>query len=349
MHDDISSAINWLFANKEWVFSGVGVFILTALGTCIIVIWRVWSNIDHANSVKPDPDEHARIFRPDALDSVLSFPLRFYRWSVERIWAIRRTFVEKKERRRRRLYRAMRDSTVFFSHRFAEAFPGCRGIQEISDPADAVRRLDILLRKPLTVCIEHKGGMRGATPMWWIRGGEHMHIYSYNRIRKYLWLRTNDILLNDVDLHRIRRVVGIGSTAYWANAVYVETDGVSPSGVYKYELSDYAKRVGYEREEVGVYKGKFVTREEYDDGAAILDGKPIRISGKVKLQVRYLTPYNFLIIPIASPVNDSQYDEMFENALRAVLERKMGISGLADLVRKLRRNPREDLMSSTDV
>jgi hypothetical protein len=132
--------------------------------------------------------------------------------------------------------------------------------------------------------------------------------------------------------------------AYWANAVYVETVGVRPSGLYKHG-SDYAKERGYEYEEVGVYKGRFIRREEYDDGAAVINGKLVKTLGKAKLQVRHLSPYNFFIVPIASPINDNRYDQVFEDAFKAVLQKRMSIEELADLVRRLPRNPREHLMS----
>jgi hypothetical protein len=142
----------------------------------------------------------------------------------------------------------------------------------------------------------------------------------------------------------VRRVVAFGSMAYWANAVYVETDGVPASGLYGHDLSDYAKERGYGREEVGVYKGRFIRREEYDDGAAVINGKVVQTLGKAKLQVRYLTRYNFLIAPNASPINKNQYDQMFEEALKKILEGAMSVEDIANLVRRLPRNPNQDFM-----
>ena len=142
-------------------------------------------------------------------------------------------------------------------------------------------------------------------------------------------------------------MTAFGSTAYWANAVYVETDGVPSSGLYGHGLPDYAKELGYAYEEVGVYKRYFITREEYDDGAAVINGKVVRTLGKAKLQVRYLSPYNFFIVPVASPINDNQYDRMFEEAFKAILVGRMSVEELAELVRKLPRNLKEDLIAQS--
>jgi hypothetical protein len=76
----------------------------------------------------------------------------------------------------------------------------------------------------------------------------------------------------------------------------------------------------------------------------MIKGKVTDIRNKAKLQVRYLTPYNFFIAPAASPINNGEYDDELDRALNAVLKRNMTIRELADLVRKLPRNPREDFM-----
>ena len=60
--------------------------------------------------------------------------------------------------------------------------------------------------------------------------------------------------------------------------------------------------------------------------------------------MRYLSPFNFFSIPIGSPINDNQYDRVFEEALKAALEKRMSIGELAALVRRLPRNPKEDFV-----
>ena len=142
----------------------------------------------------------------------------------------------------------------------------------------------------------------------------------------------------------MRRVVAIGSTAYWANTVYVETVGVPPSGLYDHGLSDYDRERGYSYEEVGIYKGRFIRREEYDDGAAVINGKVVQTRGKARLQARYLSPFNFFIVPIASPINDNKYDRMFEKALKGVLRGEVSVEELASVIRRLPRNPKEDII-----
>jgi hypothetical protein len=63
-----------------------------------------------------------------------------------------------------------------------------------------------------------------------------------------------------------------------------------------------------------------VTRAEYDDGAAIVNGKPVDILGRVALRVRYITPYNFLIAPFESPINNVAFDYELRGFLNDLLQ-----------------------------
>jgi hypothetical protein len=65
-------------------------------------------------------------------------------------------------------------STVFFSIRFAKAFPGVRGIQWFRNPIEAVKRLEIFFTSPLV--------FRDGHPIWWWRSG-NMYIQSFSKLR----------------------------------------------------------------------------------------------------------------------------------------------------------------------
>jgi hypothetical protein len=63
-----------------------------------------------------------------------------------------------------------------------------------------------------------------------------------------------------------------------------------------------------------------VTRAEYDDGSAIIDGKPVDIRGRVALRARYTSPYNFLIAPFMSPINNKDFDYVLQTYLNRLLQ-----------------------------
>lgn len=229
-----------------------------------------------------------------------------------------------------RLFNQMRQSTVFFSDRFSKAFPGCRDACEFNDTKEAMRRLDILLQSPLSIAYENSR----ATPFWWFRGGSALHIESYQRIRKNLLL-TDEFLLSGVEHYKLKRLVAVGNSSYFRKFVYVEVDGLKPSGLY--DLSYPLQEKGYTREEYGLVGSKFVTLEEYDDGAAIIGGKVKDVSGKTKLRAGMVGRYNFLIASHASPINNKNAEDPIEDILDRMLA---GTATTDDLVKYIERLPK---------
>ena len=79
-----------------------------------------------------------------------------------------------------------------------------------------------------------------------------------------------------------------------------------------------------DRDEAGYYKGKYVRREEYDDGFAEIDGTVVETSGEAELRVRYFRPTVVLVAPALSMVgamaNDPDRKRLVEHleALHAV-------------------------------
>jgi hypothetical protein len=84
----------------------------------------------------------------------------------------------------------------------------------------------------------------------------------------------------------------------------------------------------------GEYNGHPITRAEYDDGAAIIDGKPCPTAG-AQLRVRYVTPYNFIIASQGSPINNSHFDQQLDEMFVKILKGKTSLEELAKEVLKL--------------
>ena len=99
-----------------------------------------------------------------------------------------------------------------------------------------------------------------------------------------------------------------------------------PTGLYPH--ADKYEEYG----EYGFLKKKYVTREEYDDGAVIINGKPTDISQKVKLKSRVLKKHNFLIASGGSPINNSQADKIIQGKLDSILEGKTDIDDLKTFI-----------------
>jgi hypothetical protein len=216
---------------------------------------------------------------------------------------------------------ATRDgSTIFFSNRFAQAFPGVRGIEWFKQPV-AAERLSLLLKQPLTF----KGDDYTSWHPIWFWGRGNMHITSFT-------VESDDMVLLDSDELIIDEIAAVNPGADYRKFVYIRTRAARPSPVFDGDIDDQLAWRGYANEELGFYKGRYITRAEFDDGAAVIDGRPVDVRGDVELRIRYLTPYNFLIAAQFSPLNNAEIDHQITDLLNGILRGEQTLAGLTKLV-----------------
>lgn len=221
-------------------------------------------------------------------------------------------------------------STPFFDYRFGKAFPGIRGVKEFTDSKECVDRLQILLKKPLN-------GKKLGGPIWWIRGSGNCDISRFERV-------TDDKFLMDGDEIKVKRIVVYAAGEYYKKFVYVETYPEEETGLYIKDdalVEEWTEKYGYYYEEYAEYENKKVTRAEYDDGAAVIDGKVVDLNGKAKLRTRYITPYNFIICAHFNPMNSSMYDDMLGKLLNGILKGKNSVEEIVEAVKKMPKHRRE--------
>jgi hypothetical protein len=205
---------------------------------------------------------------------------------------------------------------------------------EITSSKEAIDRLVVLLKHPLRwVWQDDEHSTIGVDPIWWWRGSSSMSIQHFSRVND------SEILLDEMELP-VRRIVAVNAASYWQSFVYVETDPKPPVGIYEQtqeKVSRWIRDFGYAYEEYGLFEGRPVTRAEYDDGAAMIDGKPQRILG-AQLRARYLTPYNLVIAPHESPINNNMFGERFEELMNGILNGNCSVEELSNEVRRLPKN-----------
>ncbi|MDD2270984.1 MAG: hypothetical protein PHP95_17095 [Desulfuromonadaceae bacterium] len=221
------------------------------------------------------------------------------------------------------------ESTVFFYERFCSAFPGVRGIEWFSAPGEAISRLSKLLEPPLGLTLDKSSGT--FNPIWWWRGG-NLHIYKFEQI-------DNDtVLLNGQEL-KINKIAAVNPDSYYRCFVYVETKPMEPTGLYprtKEEIEQSVDIFGYCTEEYGLFKDKFkVSRAEYDDGAAKVNGSLVEIHGESQLRVRYITPYNMIIAAQNSPLNNSRFDQDLEQLMNNMISGKVTLEQVEEIISQL--------------
>jgi hypothetical protein len=120
------------------------------------------------------------------------------------------------------------------------------------------------------------------------------------------------VLMNHTELN-IKRVAALPGQTHKQRLVYVETQPMAMTGLYKSnaeQLEDAKRRHGYVSEEYGLYNGSHkIKRSEYDDGGTMINVRLVDITGSSELRTRFLTPYNFIIAAQASPINNVRYDQ----------------------------------------
>jgi hypothetical protein len=225
----------------------------------------------------------------------------------------------------------------FYQDRLLAAFPGVRGLNEYGGVKEIVGRLDILFKRPLKIQEPRVDGrvLRWQFPLWWWRGMTNLQIESYRRLSE------TDVLINNDEL-RIRRAAVHNPAAYYHSFVYLEFDPIEPTGLYQHEqesIDAWVKEHGPYSEGYALFEDRLIRYEEFDDGAAVIDGRVVSTSGKAQPRNRYLTPYNIVVAGQMSPINNNGFDKLLGQIMNGILAGTHSIKDLADAVCGL---PRRD-------
>ncbi len=216
------------------------------------------------------------------------------------------------------------DRYTFFHARFSSAFPGVRSV-EWFEGEQAIERLKVLLKQPLEIDSYY--------PIWWWRDGDL-------QISKFEVLDGNIVLLNQKEL-MVNRIAAVNCGAYYQSFVYVETDPMEPTGLYEEpDDNEWLEGRGYYYDEYAIFGEHLITREEFDDGATVIDGKPVDTNDQAELRVRYTTPYNFVIAAHSSPINNTAYDRRRRTIFKEIILGKTTVDVLINEVLNLPRRSR---------
>lgn len=216
-------------------------------------------------------------------------------------------------------------TTMFFSYRFAKAFPGARGTTWFRNPPEAVKRLATFFSEPFV--------FRDAQPIWWWRSG-NMYIQSFSILKE------DTVLLDHQELI-IEELAAVNEGSYYQEFIYIKAKPSLPSGLYDTtHIQEQVALQGYAGEEFALFRGRPITRAEYDDGAAVIDGNVVELNGEALLRERFLTPYNLVIAPHESPINNDRFDQVCDDLLNRILRGAATVEELTDAVLKLPRRER---------
>ncbi len=221
-------------------------------------------------------------------------------------------------------------TTVFFSQRIGQGFPGVRGLKVYEDPNEIALHLDAFFKAPIEFGEAlHAEGDRN--PLWWFRGSSAEEIDSYVR-------QKDGIVLLGWEELKIRRIAVFAChSRYYSQYLYVEVDGMPP--VFK-DRSDSnlieraVKTLGYCDEEYAVIEqGGMkirITREQYDDGYIEEDGEIVPIHGRAKLRCRFLSPYNFIVAAKFGAYNCAEFCRTSEPYFEGILNKTINLEEFHD-------------------
>lgn len=228
------------------------------------------------------------------------------------------------------------DSLEFMTERLLETFPGVRGWRHFEADV-AAQKLMRLLRQPLG--FKNQGSGRNF-PIWLWYGDGSLDI------SRCTWINPNTLLLNRDEI-QIAGISVYNSADYHRAFVCVECSAMKPTGLYP-DNPETFNRIrrdrGYVYEEYALYQGREITRAEFDDGYAEIDGESVETAGRAELRVRYLTPFRFLIAGQFGAINNSDFDPVLHKILFQASSEDERRDQLKNAVRSLPRNPTDVLL-----
>lgn len=215
-------------------------------------------------------------------------------------------------------------TTVFFSKRIASGFPGVRNLKTYVDPYDIKRHLNAFFKAPLKFReVKDREGDR--EPIWWFRGQLAEAIDHFEVL-------PNGVFLIGSNEFKIKRITVFSNhTRYFWEYIYIETAPLPPIDKEYFTLDrieEMVKELDVVEEEYAVIKEEDrqieISRAEYDDGHAEIDGEFVSIRGRASLRCRFLSPYNMIIAAKFSPYNCRLFcagsDEYFNGLLKGTID-----------------------------
>lgn len=220
-----------------------------------------------------------------------------------------------------------RDALDFLARRLARTFPGTSGLR-IFHGQQALSRLARLLEDPLTLSHHDDNA-----PLWWWRGTMDMYIDHFEVINSQelrCLIGHDELLIDTIAVHR-------SPTADYRSFVYLATCPDQPTGVYPTSASKIERDLalnGYSREDLGHWNGRYISREEYDDGYAEIDGQIVSLND-AELRRRFLTPYNLFITSQTSVLNSPEGDQISGDFCRLLLQETTSLDDVVQVIENL--------------
>lgn len=184
-----------------------------------------------------------------------------------------------------------------FDGALADSFPGRHGLFREADPIKTERLLQNLASL---------AGQLNSFGLWWSRGGSNLEIKQMRRLDDGSWLIGNEECR--VREAWVNRLPGDLDRQY----VLLDCEPMPPFGLY--EADDF------ETEEAAWFRDRYITRAEFDDNRAEIDGEVVRLNDEAELRVRWKvrafmfvgSKVNTVVWPGENMENDEVVDHVYK-------------------------------------
>ncbi|WML34042.1 hypothetical protein [Clostridium sp. OS1-26] len=185
-----------------------------------------------------------------------------------------------------------------------------KGLKWFNNPKEAVERLKIFLKDPISFRAD----------------GRHccelicaLHGDNYFSIQDFEVINDSKILIGFDELE-IDKIAVFSTASYERNFIYIEAKPEEPTGLYRITHEEITKKINksvYMSEEYALLDGAIITKAEYDEGTAVINGNLVDATNS-QLRIRYLSKYNFIISSINSLYNLNDYNKISEKYLDGI-------------------------------
>ncbi|TCJ85803.1 UNVERIFIED_ORG: serine/threonine-protein kinase [Bacillus cereus] len=172
-------------------------------------------------------------------------------------------------------------------------FPGKRGLIETDDKL----KIEKVLKQLNTFSKDNN--------LWWTKGRGDMPIEKFEQLDEDTWLMD----YTEIQIEKMWALKDSYSLDH--QFILIKTKAMSNFNIYEGEASY--------REEAAWFMDRYISRDEYDDGVADIDGESVILEGRADLRVRNLeTQYYFIAScshPVILPENNAIVSEVYEKLL----------------------------------
>ena len=98
---------------------------------------------------------------------------------------------------------------------------------------------------------------------------------------------------------------------------------------------------GVYQEEYAIFKNKFISRQDFDDGSTVINGKPVKTTG-AEFRSRTLIKYNFIICAKFAPYNCHEFSATSKEYFKKLLTNEITFDEFARWMNNFPKNKNDE-------